>query len=104
MSSSDGPESDEGTASEVMRILARLISLLYVIALVWMMIPEHQKKLYLMRLSQAIRNRARSAACRVGVRAMREEVRSGVPNYVLPYSLSLLAERAMRAYDHWRSV
>lgn len=102
MSSSDEPASDGGRGQQVIRTLAGLISLLYSLALIWMIIPEHQKRLFLMRLSQAIQNSARSAACRVARRAMREEVRSGVPNYLLPYGLSLLAERAMTAYDRWR--
>jgi hypothetical protein len=104
MSSSDGPDvpGDDGRAARVIRTLAGLVSLLYSLALVWFMIPEHQKRLYLMRLSQAIQNSARSAARLAGERAMQQEARSGVPNYLLPYGLSLLADRAVRAYDRWR--
>lgn len=101
MSSSDEP-ADDGRAAQVVRTLAGMISLLYSLALIWMMIPEHQKRLALMRLSRAIRNSARWAACRAGERAMLEEARSGVRNYLLPYSLSLLADRAVQAYDRWR--
>lgn len=102
MSSSDGPADGDGRPSQVIRMLAGLISLAYSLALIWYLIPEHQKRLCLMRLSRAIQNSARSTACRAGVQAMREEIRCGVRNYWLPYSLSLLADRAVRAYDRWR--
>ena len=102
MSGSDEPAPDGGRAAQVIRTLAGLISLLYSLALIWFLIPEHQKRLWLMRLSQAIQNSARSVACRAAERAMREEIRCGVRNYALPYTLSLLADRAVQAYDRWR--
>lgn len=103
MSSSDEPaDGGEGRPEKVVQTFAKLISLVYSLALIWYLIPEHQKRLYLMRLSQAIQNSARSVACRAGVRAMREEIRCGVRNYYLPYSLSLLADRAVAAYNRWR--
>ena len=102
MSGSDEPAESEGRPGQVIRTLAGLISLGYSLALIWYLIPEHQKRLFLMRLSRAIQNSARSVACRAGVQAMRAELRSGVRNYALPYTLSLLADRAVQAYNRWR--
>lgn len=106
MSSSDEPVSSESAAraEQVVKLLASVVSLAYSLWLIWFLIPEHQKKLFLMRLSRAIQNAARQQACRAARPAMRAEVRSGVRNYLLPYSLMLLAERAQRAYDRWRNV
>lgn len=104
MSATDGPGSDEERAERVIRLIVQSLSLLYSLYVIWFLIPEHQKRLILMRLSQAIQKHARSAACRSARPAMQAELRSGVPNYALPYALSLLAERARRFYDRMRYV
>ncbi len=92
----------DGSAQEVMRLIAALLSLVYGVWMIWMMVPEHRKRLFLMRLSQGIQNCASRTACRTGRLAMDEELRSGVPNYHLVYGLSQVRERAAAAYESLR--
>lgn len=92
----------DGSAQEAMRLIAALLSLVYGVWMIWMIIPEHRKRLMLMRLSQAIRNCASRTACLTGQSAMSEEVRSGVRNYHLVYGLSLVRDQAASAYERLR--
>lgn len=96
-----GSEQDS-SAQEAMRMIAALLSLIYGVWMIWMIIPEHRKRLMLMRLSQGIRSSASRAACLTGQLAMSEEARSGVRNYHLVYGLSLLGEQAGDAYERLR--
>lgn len=99
MSSSSEPDSN---VQEVTRLIAALLSLVYSVWMIWMIIPEHRKRLFLMRLSQAIRNSASSAACLTGRLAIAEEARSGVRNYHLVLLLSLASEHAAATYERLR--
>ena len=94
--------SGEERAIMWMKVVAELLSLLYVIWMVWLMIPEHRRRLMAMRAMEAIRSGAERAASRAGAQAISLEARTGTENYHLPYGLSLLAGKAAKAYDKLR--
>lgn len=92
----------ESSVQEVTRLIAALLSLVYAVWMIWMIIPEHRKRLFLMRLSQVIQSGASWTACRIGELAIQEEARSGVRNYYLVYGVSLVREQAATAYERLR--
>lgn len=85
-----------------LKLLAELLSLLYVIWMVWLMIPEHRRRLMVMQVMEAIRNGAEQLACRAGAQAISLEARTGHENYHLPYGLSLVANKAAKVYEKMR--
>lgn len=97
---------DEETAAIRLDLLAKLLSALYGLimigCLIWAMIPEHQKKLMLMRLAATARRTVEKAAFRSGHQAMGLEISGCGENYSFPYALSLLAEKAGQVYERMR--
>ncbi len=92
-----------------LRTAAALASALYGLVslgwLVWMLIPEHRKRLLGMKAAAAGRSLAGRAAFRTGHQAMGLELKgcgeSG-SGYAPVYLLSLARERAGRAYERMR--
>lgn len=89
-----------------LELAAKTLGLVYGLAslawLVWIMIPEHQRKLMAMRGTEAIRRGAERTACRTGHQAMGQELASGIENYALPYACSLVREKAAEVYERIR--
>lgn len=102
MSSSSEQEQPGAEAERLLRLIGAGISLAYSLWLIWYLMPEHSRRRMMMRLSLAIQNSGRSAACRAGRLALAEEARSGVRNYHLPLGLSLAAEWAAGVYERLR--
>ena len=86
-----------------LRIATELLGLAYTIYVIWiLLVPEHQRRLMMMRLMGLIRNSAGKAAFRTAHQAMGLEIRGHGTNYELPYRLSLVREWARREYDKLR--
>lgn len=86
-----------------LQIATELLGLAYTIYVMWvLLIPEHQRRLVLMRVTEAIRSAAGRAAFRTGHRAMSLEISASVENYELPYRLSLVRDRAAVIYEKLR--
>lgn len=87
-------------------LAVKAASLAYALAsllwLMWILIPEHKRRLLAMQAVAAVQTTARRQACRTGHQAMGHEATSGCENYLLPYRLSLLAERAGKVYERLR--
>lgn len=98
--------SDDQELAARLDVTVKLLSLAYalisLIWLAWMLIPEHKRRLLAMQIAASLKTTAQRAASRTGRQAIAHEARSGCENYTLPYRLSLLAERAGRAYDRMR--
>lgn len=92
--------SDKEQAELVQALLGISLSLW----MLWMMVPEHRRKLWRMRLLLTARRWMASAARLAGAGSMRAELASGHQNYALPYSLSLLREHFAALYDRAREV
>lgn len=86
----------------IVKILGLAYTLMCVLWLVWAMIPEHRKRLLMMRLAQGTQKNASRAAFRTGHQAMGLEISGSGENYSLPYALSMVAELAARAYEKLR--
>ena len=92
--------SDKEQAELVQALLGISLSLW----MLWMMVPEHRRKLWRMRLLLTARRWTDWAARRAGAAGMRAELAMSQQNYALPYSLSLLREQLAAAYDRTRGV
>lgn len=99
---SSSSEQPTGSIEDVLRLIMASISLLYTLWMIWILMPDHTKRLLAMRLSRAIQKAASSTASRTGTLALQEEARCGVHNYLLPYGLSLLREHAAAIYETLR--
>ena len=84
------------------QILSALYGLIMIGYLIWMMLPDHRKRLLAMRMVLWTRRNAGRAAFRAGHQAMGLELSGRGENYSLPYLLSLIAGTAARAYDKLR--
>src|ERR1700733_6527954 len=108
MSEPSGPAEDASRAERFLtslKIAMELLGLALTIYYLWiMLIPEHSRKLMLMRAAETTRQRAGKAAFRAGHQAMGLEIRGRGKNYELPYRLSQARDLAGRAYDKLRSV
>jgi hypothetical protein len=86
--------------------VTKMLSLTYaamsVLLLVWMLIPEHKKRLAAMKVIRTLERNAWQTAFRAGHQAMGRELRGRATSYDLPYRLSLLGEKAGRAYEKLR--
>jgi len=86
-------------ATKILGLLYALISLAW---LMWMLIPEHRKRLWAMRAVQAIRQATGTLAFRTGHKAMGHELASSTENYALPYLLSVARDKAAAVYERLR--
>lgn len=80
----------------------KLLTLAYSLWIIWMMIPAHHKRLWAMRAVKTLERSAWRTAFRAGHQAMGLELRGRATSYELPYMLSLLGEKAGRAYEKLR--
>lgn len=87
------------TAARILSLLYALVSLLW---LAWVLIPEHQRRLTLMRIARAAEKSAWHAASRAARAEMGHELSGRATSYALPYGLSRLAIAAARVYDRMR--
>lgn len=93
---------EEDGLLRVLEVAARLLSLAYAAWLIWTLIPEHRRRLMIMRGMAGIRNGAARAASRTGAQAISLEARTGAENYLVPYALSRVREAASAAYEKLR--
>lgn len=86
----------------IQRILALLLSLL----IMWGMLPEHQRKLIIMRLTLAMQRVSGTAARAEGHRGMGDELAGRVGEaerrYSVAYTLSRWRDAAARGYEAMR--
>lgn len=86
-----------------LKIATELLGLAYMMYALWiLLVPEHSRRLILMRAAAAVRQRAAKAAFRTGHQAMGLEISGCGRNYELSYRLSQLRDAANRAYDKLR--
>ena len=96
--------SDEERLAQRIKLAEAAMSLGLCLWCLWLMIPEHRRRLWRMRILAGLRQRTDWAARRTGAGSMRAELASGQENYVLPYGLSLARERLIVLYDRARGV
>ena len=98
-------EDDQARAAARVEMVARLLyALLSVAWLMWILIPEHKRRLMLMRAAKMAERSAWRTASRAGRQAMALEISGRGMSYGLPYQLSRLAQRAGRAYEEARGA
>lgn len=102
MSETDGtPEQDE-RLEKITKLLSLAYAMISVLWLLWILIPEHRRRLLMMHAAASLRQTAGRLACRTGHQAMGLELRVSVENYELPYRLSLVREWAAKVYEKLR--
>jgi hypothetical protein len=84
------------------KVLSLAYALMSIVLLLWMLIPEHKKRLMAMQVIKTLERNAWQTAFRAGHQAMGLELRGRATSYDLPYRLSLLGEKAGRAYEKLR--
>jgi hypothetical protein len=72
------------------------------LALAWVMMPEHARRLILMRAAHRARIMLGLAARRAGHAAMGSELATGQREYTAPLILSAARDMMTRAYDRLR--
>lgn len=87
------------TAAKLMSLLYALVSLLW---LLWILIPEHKRRLAAMRMVKAIERSAWRTAFRAGHQEMGLELSGCATSYQVPYLLSRVAGKAGQAYEKLR--
>jgi hypothetical protein len=93
---------DEDRLARRLKLAAEALGLVYAIWMIWLMVPEHRRKLAIMRAMAVIRNGAGALASRTGTQAMSLEARTGTENYVVPYGFSLIRDKAGTWYERLR--
>lgn len=96
---------DGDTAARVelaVRILGLAYTLLCLLFLLWVMIPEHRRKLMMMRMAETTRKAAGQAACRAGHLAMGREISGLGESYSVPLALSVMRDKAAAAVERMR--
>jgi hypothetical protein len=96
--------SDEERLAQRIKLAEALMSLGLAMWCLWLMVPEHRRKLLRMKVLLSLRQRTGTAARRTGAASMRAELACGQENYVLPYGLSLAREQLTVLYDRARGV
>ena len=71
---------------------------------VWMLVPEHQRRLWLMTLTHRSVKVISGSAKRAGHAAMGRELATGLRDYTVPFLLSRLRDRAATWYERLREV
>lgn len=104
MSESDSDETGSTTLETAARILSLLYALMSVVWLIWILIPEHQRRLMAMGAARTLERSAWRTASRAGRQAMGLELSGRGTSYQLPYLLSRLAVTAERVYEKLRSA
>ena len=103
--SGSASQQDEDTARRL-ELTTKALGLLYALAsilyLMWVLIPEHKKRLMAMRAAETVRRATGRLAFRTGHLAMGHELASGVENYTLPYLLSRARDKAVTVYGKLR--
>jgi hypothetical protein len=87
------------TTAKILSLLYALISVLW---LMWILIPEHQRRLLAMRAAKTAERNAWRTAFRAGHQEMGLELKGCATSYQVPYRLSRLAMSAERAYEKLR--
>ena len=70
----------------------------------WLMVPQHRRLEWRMRMLAGLRRSTDWAARRTAAASMGAELASGHENYALPYGLSLARDRLTVLYDRARGV
>lgn len=83
-------------------ILSQIISLVVVLAYLWLAMPAHHRQSLQLWALSAGRAACRRAARVTGQSSMRAELATGTRRYEVPHVLSLGAEWCSRAYDRTR--
>jgi hypothetical protein len=98
---------DDETAARL-KMATQLLGLVYALAsllwLMWMLVPEHRKRLLAMQAAARMRQVTGTLAFRTGHRAMGLELASSVENYALPYRLSQARDWLSVLYDKLRYI
>lgn len=96
----------DDSAARKLEMTAKILSLIYalisILWLIWILIPEHQKRLIAMRAAKTLERNAWRAAFRAGHQEMGLELSGLATSYQVPYRLSLLARKAEQAYEKLR--
>jgi hypothetical protein len=96
--------SDEETIAQRIKLTEAALTLGLTLWCLWLMIPEHRRKLWRMALLDRARRWTGWAARRTGAASMRAELATGAENYRLAYGLSLAREWLGAAYDRTRGI
>jgi hypothetical protein len=99
----DRTEQDRAAEARLKLIVA-MLSLIYTIWMLWELIPDHRRRLAMMRLIAMLRSSVQRGARRAGVEAMRAELVTDRENYALPYALARSADWLGSVYDKCRNV
>jgi hypothetical protein len=87
-----------------MKMAEAFIGLALSLWCLWLMIPQHRRQLWRMRVLAKCQQSTDWAARRAGAGSMRAELASGQENYTLPYGLSLLRDHLATLYDRTRGI
>lgn len=87
-------------------LLKMVYAALMVAAMAWMLIPEHERKLFLMRVTDLVRKALDALAHRAGHASMGTELSSAgrIQQYQVPLMLSRLRDKAARQIGKLRNV
>ena len=82
----------------------QLLALVSTAAMAWCMLPEHQRRLFLMRAAETLRRLAASRALAEGYRGMRAELAGGDPDprYGAALVLSRVRDELGKALERMR--
>lgn len=89
--------------SGIERVLSVVMTIVFLMAMVYEMVPEHQRKLLMMKATAELEQATSKLARASGRLAMRRELAGGRPGYELPEALSRLRDFAGVLYERMRS-
>jgi hypothetical protein len=98
----DPGETPPGSLETAAAILSLAYALASVLWLLWIMVPESTRRLWLMRVVHQMRGFLGRAAFRAGHQAMGLEISGHGVNYALPLTLSVARDKAAAVYERLR--
>ena len=100
----DNPSSQQEDTPQLLAGLYLLLSLAYLLWMLWLMVPEHSKTALRMRLLRSSSQVMSRLARHAGAASMSRELATGCEQYGLPYRLASWSLELDAAYDRTRGV
>lgn len=97
------PQQEEGMP-QLLVSLYLLLSLAYLVWMLWLMVPDHHKTMLRMRLLRSSSRVMSRLARHAGAASISRELATGLEQYGLPYRLACWSLALDAAYDRARNV
>lgn len=100
----NSPQHEEEGIPQILASLYLLVSLAYLLWMLWLMVPDHHKTMCRMRLLRSSSRVMSRLARHAGAASISRELATGLEQYGVPYRLARWSLELDAAYDRARGV